>query len=128
MGSSFVRTAQKNLARPKKRTDTAVDLEDRNILVRDADIWNGTGFRRGSILIEEGRIKRIARSIPNSGIETINGSGLKALPGLIDVHVHLRDMRLAHKEDFATGTRRNRTALGVLFSLGAFHIRRRLRS
>ncbi len=41
MGSSFVRTAQKNLARPKKRTDTAVDLEDRNILVRDADIWNG---------------------------------------------------------------------------------------
>ena len=104
MGSSFVRTAQKNLARPKKRTDTAVDLEDRNILVRDADIWNGTGFRRGSILIEEGRIKRIARSISNGGIETIDGSGLKALPGLIDVHVHLRDMRLAHKEDFATGT------------------------
>ena len=104
MGSSFVRTAQKNLAPPKKRTDTAVDLEDRNILVEDADIWNGTGFRRGSILIEEGRIKRIARSISNGGIETIDGSGLKALPGLIDVHVHLRDMRLAHKEDFATGT------------------------
>src|SRR5216117_4055595 len=104
MGSSFVRTAQKNLAPPKKRTDTAVDLEDRNILVEDADIWNGTGFRRGSILIEEGRIKRIARIIPNSGIETIDGSRLKALPGLIDVHVHLRDMRLAHKEDFATGT------------------------
>ncbi|HKI76028.1 MAG TPA: amidohydrolase family protein, partial [Candidatus Bathyarchaeia archaeon] len=92
------------MARPKKRTDTAVDLEDRNILVRDADIWNGTGFRRGSILIEEGRIKRIARSISNGGIETIDGSGLKALPGLIDVHVHLRDMRLAYKEDFATGT------------------------
>src|SRR6266566_2683499 len=106
MGSSFVRTAQKNLARPKKRTDTAVDLEDRNILVRDADIWNGTRFRRGSILIEEGRIKRIARSISNGGIETIDGSGLKALPGLIDVHVHLRDMRLAHKEDFATGAAR----------------------
>src|SRR5947209_11252897 len=104
MGSSFVRTAQKNLAPPKKRTDTAVDLEDRNILVEDADIWNGTGFRRGSILIEEGRIKRIARSISNGGIETIDGSGLKALPGLVDVHVHLRDMELAYKEDFATGT------------------------
>src|SRR6266581_4894746 len=122
MGSSFVRTAQKNLARPKKRTDTAVDLEDRNILVRDADIWNGTGFRRGSILIEEGRIKRIARSIPNSGIETINGSGLKALPGLIDVHVHLRDMRLAHKEDFATGTAAaaNSHDLEALAEAGAF--------
>src|SRR5438309_11951611 len=96
-------TEQKNLAQPKKRNDTAVDLEDRNIQVEDADNWNGNGFRKGSILIEEGRIKRIARGISNSGIETIDGSGLKALPGLIDVHVHLRDMRMAHTEDFATG-------------------------
>src|SRR2546427_13020800 len=102
MGSSFVRTAQKNLARPKKRTDTAVDLEDRNILVRDADIWNGIGFRRGSILIEEGRIKRIARSIPNSGIETIDGSGIKALTGLIDVNVNLRDIIQAQEEEIET--------------------------
>src|SRR2546427_12512959 len=104
MGSSFVRTAQKNLARPKKRTDTAVDLEDRNILVRDADIWNGTGFRRGSILIEEGRIKRVASSIPNSGIDTIDGSALTALPGLIYLHVDLRDRSLGHIECFAHGS------------------------
>jgi dihydroorotase len=103
MESSCVRTAQKNLALPKKRTDTA-DLEDRNLLVKDADIWNGTDFTRGSILIEEGRIKRIGRRISKDGMETIDASGLKALPGLVDVHVHLRDMDLAYKEDFATGT------------------------
>ena len=102
MESSYVRTAQKNLARSKKRTETALDL-DRNLLVKDADIWNGTGFTKGSILIEEGRIKRIARRIAD-GAETIDASGLKALPGLIDVHVHLRDMELAYKEDFASGT------------------------
>ena len=104
MESSYARTAQKNLAQSKKRTDTAVGLEDQSILVRDADIWNGNRFTKGSILIEKGRIKRIARRIINDGVETIKASGLKALPGLIDVHVHLRDMELAYKEDFASGT------------------------
>ena len=104
MESSYARTAQKNLARSKKRTDTGVDFPDQSLLVKDADIWNGKDFTRGSILIEESRIKRVARSIINDGYETIDASGLKALPGLIDVHVHLRDMALAYKEDFATGT------------------------
>jgi dihydroorotase len=79
-------------------------MEDQNLLVRDADVWNEKGFTRGSILIEKGRVKRIARRIVDDSVETINASGLKALPGLIDVHVHLRDMGLAYKEDFATGT------------------------
>lgn len=104
MESSYARTAQKNLARSKKRTDSAVGLEDQSILVRDADIWNEGSFKTGSILIENGRIKRIARRITDDGVETIEASGLKALPGLVDVHVHLRDMELAYKEDFATGT------------------------
>lgn len=104
MESSCVRNAQRNLARSKTRADPTVGLEDRNLLVRDADIWNGISFTRGSILIEEGRIKRVARRIIEHGVETIDASGLKALPGPIDVHVHLRDMELIHKEDFATGT------------------------
>src|SRR5438132_6440835 len=104
MEFSYARIAQRNLARSKKRTDSAIGLENQSILVRDADIWNENGFTRGSILIENGRIKRIARRIIDNGVERINASGLKALPGLIDVHVHLRDMELAYKEDFATGT------------------------
>jgi dihydroorotase len=79
-------------------------MEDQSILVRDADIWNENRFTKGSILIEKSRIVRVARRINDDAAETINGSGLKALPGLIDVHVHLRDMGLAYKEDFATGT------------------------
>src|SRR5256884_4751261 len=104
MESSSVRTAQRNLARSKTRTEATVDSEDRSILVKDADIWNGNGFTRGSILIEAGRIKRVARWMTAVGIEPLEASGLKALPGPIDVHVHLRDMGLAYKEDFATGT------------------------
>ena len=104
MESSYARTAQKNLARSKKRTDAEVCLNDQSILVRDADVWNGRDFTQGSVLIENGRIKQIARRIVDDSVETVIGSGLKALPGLVDVHVHLRDMDLAYKEDFATGT------------------------
>ena len=94
-------------------------MEDQNLLVRDADVWNEKGFTRGSILIEKGRVKRIARRIVDDSVETINASGLKALPGLIDVHVHLRDMGLAYKEDFATGTA---AAAAGGFKIGRAHV------
>ncbi len=95
---------RKNLAPRKKRADSNPDLEDQNILVKDANIWTGNGFTRGSVLIEEGRIKKTSRRVDPGSHESIEASGLCALPGLIDVHVHLRDMGLAYKEDFATGT------------------------
>lgn len=41
------------------------------------------------ILIEDGRISRIARSIHSSGIDkTIDAAGMVALPGLVDPHTH----------------------------------------
>ena len=36
--------------------------------------------------------------------EEIQAQGLLALPGLVDAHVHLRDMKLSYKEDFTSGT------------------------
>ena len=37
--------------------------------------------------------------------EIIDAKGLLVLPGLIDVHVHLRDPGQTYKEDFTSGTR-----------------------
>ncbi|XP_042898576.1 multifunctional protein CAD isoform X2 [Parasteatoda tepidariorum] len=37
-------------------------------------------------------------------IDCLTASRMITLPGLIDVHVHLRDPGATHKEDFATGT------------------------
>ena len=37
--------------------------------------------------------------------EEIDASGLVAAPGLVDLHVHLRDPGLTHKEDLASGCR-----------------------
>ena len=36
--------------------------------------------------------------------QVIDGSGLVCFPGLVDMHVHLRDPGLTHKEDILTGT------------------------
>lgn len=81
------------------------EREVSSLLIQDANIWTDKGIRRGSILIEQGKIRRIARKITNHASQTIKASRLLALPGLVDAHVHLRDLDLAYKEDFATGTR-----------------------
>ena len=57
------------------------------------------------ILIEQGLISRIAPHIENEGIPLLEAQGKVVVPGLIDMHCHLRDFNEAHKETIATGTR-----------------------
>ncbi len=62
---------------------------------------------RFDVLIENGVVARIAERIeaPASGTETIDASGLIVAPGLIDIHVHLREPGFEYKETVKTGTR-----------------------
>jgi dihydroorotase (multifunctional complex type) len=58
-----------------------------------------------SIAIENGKIFKIGKETQMpKGDEKVNLRNLLVLPGLIDVHVHLRDEGKAYKEDFYTGT------------------------
>ena len=57
------------------------------------------------LLIEDGRISRIEKNIPAEGAERIDASGRLVVPGLIDMHVHLRDPGLEYKEDILSGAR-----------------------
>jgi dihydroorotase len=77
----------------------------------------------GDILIEDGRIKEVriqdagykiqdkksknrASGImyPESEIKTIDATGMYVLPGLIDMHAHLREPGFEYKETIKTGT------------------------
>lgn len=71
----------------------------------DARMLTDRGILEGGIAIDEGRIVRIAKTpnLPDSD-SVIKLDGKLALPGLIDAHVHLRDLELSYKEDFTTGT------------------------
>ena len=68
-------------------------------------ILTDKGFAEAGISIEADRIYKVAK-LPNmpKASKTIDVKGHITLPGLIDAHVHLRDLELAYKEDFFTGT------------------------
>jgi dihydroorotase (multifunctional complex type) len=79
-------------------------------LLVDLALWNAKIYTAGEVLeggvaIEDGRIFKVARE-PNlpTASKRIDLEGRLVLPGLIDVHVHLRDQQLAYKEDFYSGT------------------------
>ncbi|AJF06679.1 dihydroorotase [Geoalkalibacter subterraneus] len=58
------------------------------------------------LLIEDGTISRIDKNIQEQGVdEMIEAKGQLVTPGLIDIHVHLRDPGFEYKEDIASGTR-----------------------
>ena len=58
------------------------------------------------ILIENDRIARVDRDLPaEPGVTVVHiPSGFVVCPGLIDMHVHLREPGQEHKETVATGT------------------------
>jgi imidazolonepropionase-like amidohydrolase len=64
------------------------------MLIRNAKIIDGTDkpiTEPRDILIEQARIKRIARagSIATSGVQVLDASGRVVLPGLMDLHAHV---------------------------------------
>lgn len=56
------------------------------------------------ILVEDGKIVKIANEIEDISEEVLDAQGGYILPGVIDPHVHMRDPGLTHKEDFETGS------------------------
>ena len=58
------------------------------------------------LLVEKGKIAKLGKpgSIPVNGAEIVDASGKLVVPGLIDMHVHLREPGYEYKETIATGT------------------------
>ncbi len=55
------------------------------------------------VLVENGFIKAIAENITEKADKVINADGLWVTPGFIDLHTHLREPGLTHKETIITG-------------------------
>lgn len=75
------------------------------MLLKDCRIVSSDGVYRGDILIEDEKIARIGALRGRGGGDRINVKGAFVIPGLIDMHVHMRDFRERYKEDFLTGSR-----------------------
>jgi len=58
------------------------------------------------VLVEAGLVKEIGKNLKApAGVETVDATGKYVVPGLVDMHVHLRDPGLEYKEDIISGTR-----------------------
>lgn len=75
------------------------------IIIRGAEVWSQGGFSRQDVLITDGVVSRLAPAISaEEGIAIIDGTGCHLLPGLVDLHVHLREPGYSYKETIETGT------------------------
>lgn len=57
------------------------------------------------VLVDNGRIAKVSENITDAGAKVINAKGLVVAPGLIDMHVHLREPGREDKETIQTCTR-----------------------
>ena len=70
-------------------------------LYTNAAIYAGGRFAAGEFAVEGGRIVPVAGAAPD---RTVDLGGRLVIPGLVDVHVHLREPGFSQKETIASGT------------------------
>jgi dihydroorotase len=79
------------------------------LLIKNGDLVNPRGKSgKLDILIEDGRIAQISEHINAEGIkegEAFEARGKAVMPGLVDMHCHLREPGQEFKETIFTGTR-----------------------
>jgi len=81
-------------------------LSAKRLLLKGGRVVDPAAGRDGEfdVLIEDGRVARIGKALPAEGAEVMDvASGWIVTPGLIDLHVHLREPGQEHKETIATG-------------------------
>jgi dihydroorotase len=74
----------------------------RTYVIKDARILGG---EPRDILLRDGEIAEIGRGVDAAGAEVVRAGGLIALPGLVDLHTHLREPGREDAETVGSGTR-----------------------
>ncbi|WP_029430456.1 dihydroorotase [Blastococcus sp. URHD0036] len=71
-------------------------------LIKGARVLGGDP---ADLLIKDGRIAAVGESLSATGAEVVHATGLVALPGLVDLHTHLREPGREDAETVETGSR-----------------------
>lgn len=74
------------------------------LLIKNGTVVFADRTERSDLLLENGKIKEIGASVEGAGAKVIDAAGLHIFPGLIDMHVHLREPGFEYKEDIASGS------------------------
>lgn len=76
-----------------------------SILIKNGRVLDPDTGKDGQydVLIKEGKIAKVEKDITEAAEEVLDAAGCYVMPGLIDLHVHLRDPGLTYKETVETG-------------------------
>jgi dihydroorotase len=78
-------------------------MNDKTLLIVNANIVNEGEIRQGDVFVRAGRIERVGFGLTGAQAErVIDARGRHLLPGMIDDQVHFREPGLTHKGDIAT--------------------------
>ena len=75
------------------------------MLLKNADIFTHHQFSTKDIIISNGIIKAVGKSLFSNSAQVIDCTGLTVFPGFVDVHVHLREPGFFYKETIENGTK-----------------------
>ena len=75
------------------------------MIIRNGNVVLKNSVEKKDILIQNGKIVKIAENIPANGEQELDASGKHVFPGLIDMHVHLREPGFEKKEDIESGSK-----------------------
>ncbi|GAB4471036.1 MAG: dihydroorotase [Anaerolineae bacterium] len=81
-------------------------MSDGDIVLQGGRVVTVETIREQDILIRDGRIEAVGERLAGQALDAavVDVRGLTILPGLVDVHVHLREPGGEHKENFHSGT------------------------
>lgn len=86
------------------RSDSGKVAETVAVIWKNLEIVREEGVIQGDIRMEDGLFTQIGgKADVRAEDEVRDGSGLCAMPGLVDMHVHLRDPGQTAKEDIVSG-------------------------
>ena len=75
-------------------------------LIQGGEVVLLNGVEKLDVLIEDGKIAKLAKNIKSApDYRVIDASGKTVIPGIIDMHVHLREPGFEGKEDIESGSK-----------------------
>lgn len=77
-----------------------------DLVINNAKVFYQGEFHEGGVAVDGGKIVAVAKEshLPRAD-RVIDAKGNLVIPGLVDIHVHMREPGRTHKEDFSSGSR-----------------------
>ena len=74
------------------------------LLLKNGNVFQDGQFVRADVLIDNGLIAAVGENISQGGAEVVDCEGKTVTPGLVDLHVHLRQPGFEYKETIKSGS------------------------